>query len=68
MVVSDNFPHEIYIISCVGKTGYVPRNEVPYKGISMLGYFIIAIPEGSIIDKYDRHIIYIAVNVLCSSK
>ena len=33
-------------------------------GFSMLGYFIIAIPEGSIIDKYDRHIIYIAVNVL----
>ena len=23
MVVSDNFPHEIYIISRVGKTGYV---------------------------------------------
>ena len=33
-------------------------------GFSMLGYLIIAIPEGSIIDKYDRHIIYIAVNVL----
>jgi DHA3 family macrolide efflux protein-like MFS transporter len=33
-------------------------------GFSLLGYFIIAIPEGSIIDRYDRHFIYIIVNII----
>jgi DHA3 family macrolide efflux protein-like MFS transporter len=33
-------------------------------GFSFLGYLIIAIPEGSIIDRYDRHFIYIGINIL----
>ena len=33
-------------------------------GFSFLGYLIIAIPEGTIIDKYDRHLIYIGINFL----
>ncbi|WMT50710.1 MAG: MFS transporter [Ferroplasma sp.] len=33
-------------------------------GFSFLGYLIIAIPEGSIIDRYDRHLIYIIINLM----
>jgi len=33
-------------------------------GFSFLGYLIIAIPEGSIIDRYNRHFIYIGINIL----
>ncbi len=33
-------------------------------GFSLLGYLIIAIPEGAIIDKYNRHFIYIGINLL----
>ena len=32
-------------------------------GFSLLGYLIVAIPEGAIIDKYSRHIIYIVLNL-----
>jgi len=33
-------------------------------GFSFLGYLVIAIPEGSIIDRYNRHFIYIGINIL----